>query len=185
MKDLKNYLIKFVGLPDGEHIFDFSIKNSFFGNFEHSIIKNANLEVQLIFEKRVNFLNLHFSVSGTFESICDICTDTFDCTLNGEDDIVVKIVAELPKSNSEPDVFYIKDSDMEINISGFIYELITVNIPIQVTHPKDETGEYTCNPEALKYLGIQDDASDEDDDSDEADQSINPIWKELQKLKKQ
>jgi hypothetical protein len=63
-----------------------------------------------------------------------------------------------------------------------LYEMLMLSIPIRTVHPTNEEGNYSCNPEILKYLEINDDIEVSDKETNE-DDNINPIWDELKKLK--
>ena len=54
MKQLKEFVIPFIGLKLGEHTFDFKITKTFFEYFEYEDFNNSdiNLEVLLIKKKK-------------------------------------------------------------------------------------------------------------------------------------
>ena len=70
-----------------------------------------------------------------------------------------------------------------INIATILYERLMLSIPLRKVHPIDEDGHYTCNADILRYL--ENETLEDTDEEDSDDESVNPIWKELQKLKKQ
>ncbi len=45
------FLIPFVGLKIGKHLFDFEVGNSFFESMEYSIIEQGNVKVTLELDK--------------------------------------------------------------------------------------------------------------------------------------
>jgi len=55
MKSLSPYLVKFSGLKEGVHLFDFEIGNKFFKNFDYYDFADANITTILELEKKTNF----------------------------------------------------------------------------------------------------------------------------------
>ena len=51
MKALKEYNIQFVGLKEGEHIFNYEIDNKFFDAFNYEEFESSNVNVTLHFVK--------------------------------------------------------------------------------------------------------------------------------------
>ena len=49
MKELKEFIIPFVGLKLGEHRFDFKISESFFEYFEYEDFNDVNVDVDILF----------------------------------------------------------------------------------------------------------------------------------------
>ncbi len=182
MKALRAYTINFASLADGIHTYDYQIDNKFLENFKESFVSTANVKVELTMNKMAHCLELSFELTGSVNTVCDICAEDFDLQLSGSEFIIVKIVVEPPSETDELNVVYIKDSEHAINVAQMIYEMLLLSMPMRKVHPSLDDEKPGCNPEVLKYL-----SSEEDDNADEADnneQSSNPIWDELKKLKK-
>jgi len=182
MKNLKGFNISFAGLAEGLHHFDYQIDNRFLEHFEESLVKEADAQVQLKLEKHLNWMDFNIQIKGTVRTPCDICNEDFDLAIEGEEDVVVKFVEVIPE-DEELGVVYLNHNEQVINIATILYERLMLSIPIRKTHPLDEDGNYTCDPEVLRYLGGEPEEATDEEGSDE--ESVNPIWKELQKLKKQ
>lgn len=181
MKNLKGFNISFAGLAEGVHYFDYQINNRFLVHFEESLVKSANVTAQIKLEKHLSWLDLHIQNTGTIEAICDICNEPFDLPIEGEEDVVVKFVEEVPE-DEELGVIYLNLNEQVINVATILYERLMLSIPMRTVHPLDEEGNYTCDPETLQYLNAE---TEDDVEEDSEEESVNPIWKELQKLKKQ
>ena len=54
MKSLSPYLIKFSGLKEGIHCFDYELGNKFFKNFDYHDFLDAKLLANLELEKKIN-----------------------------------------------------------------------------------------------------------------------------------
>ena len=71
LKSLRDFLIPFTGLKLGKHQFEFIINDTFFDEFEYSLVKKANLVCQVEMEKQETMLILNFQISGTIDASCD------------------------------------------------------------------------------------------------------------------
>jgi len=49
MKDLKEYNIQFVGLKEGNHLFEYTVDNKFFEAFNFNEYESSSIEIALIF----------------------------------------------------------------------------------------------------------------------------------------
>ena len=64
MDSLKNYDIDFVKLKFGQHSFDYEIDDSFFSVKDHSLVKQGNVNVHLLIDKKDRLMNFTFSIEG-------------------------------------------------------------------------------------------------------------------------
>jgi uncharacterized metal-binding protein YceD (DUF177 family) len=182
MKALKSFTINFVSFADGEHLFDYQINNKFLKHFEAALVQDGNIEVKLSLIKFLDSLELNFKIQGTVVTACDVCAETFDFPVEGSDQVVVKIVSEIPEIQDELNVVYIKEGTNSVNIAEMLYEMLMLSIPIRTVHPVNEEGNYLCNPDVLKYLKSDEDIEVSKKETND-DDNINPIWDELKKLK--
>ena len=181
MKKNKAYSINISSLSEGDHSFDYHIDNKFFEEFEKSLIKDGNISAKVMLSKYPNLLNLSMHVKGTIQTACDICAEDLDLEIEGEENLVVKFVEEIPETDN-PEVLYLSIDASFLNVAEMLYELITLSIPIRKVHPTDENNNYTCNPKALQYLTTNRSVKDQTESAEEST-SNNPMWDALQKLK--
>ena len=182
MKALKSFTINFASLADGEHLFDYQINNKFLKHFEAALVQEGDVDVKLSLTKFLDSLEFNFEIQGTVLTACDVCAEIFDFPIEGTDQVLVKIVHEIPEQEDEFNIIYLKEGTSSINIAEMLYELLMLSIPMRTVHPVDNDGNYTCDPAVLKYLESNEDTEASDEEANEGD-SINPIWDELKKLK--
>jgi uncharacterized metal-binding protein YceD (DUF177 family) len=158
-------------LADGEHSFEFSFDSSFFDLFEDSIVKKGNGRINVMLEKAPTMLSLTFLLKGEVELICDRSLDPFMFPIDKENLVRLKF-GDHQEEFSE-DLFLISTNTQKIDIGQFVYEFITLAIPMKKLHPryKDDTE----TDEMVFYSA---------DDADESSNDIDPRWNELKKLKK-
>ena len=80
-------------------------------------------------------------------------------------------ISQKVQKNDLPMSFVVPDSENEIEIAQYIYELILLSFPINFIHPDDEDGFSTCNEEMMQKL-----------ESHSEPEVIDPRWNELKKL---
>jgi len=175
MKKLKEFIIQFIGLKQGEHNFDYKIDNKFFNLFEYDEFSNVNLDIKVVLNKKETLLELHFIASGTVNINCDLTNEPFDQVIENDFNLVVKFGNEYNDENEE--ILILPHSEYEIDISQYIYELIVLSVPFKRIHPGVIDG--SLNSEILKKLEELSPKSLEDKTKNE---DIDPRWNTLKKL---
>lgn len=149
---LREYIIPFKGLKNGVHKYNFEIDRAFFAHFEMSKIKEAQLSVELIFDKRDTIMDLHFSCTGTFQAQCDRCLAEISLPLSFNDHLVVKV----SENEVDEEEFLIVDpKESHLDLSTDIYEMIHVHLPISNTRDCEATAFEGCDPAYQKFMSNQ------------------------------
>lgn len=176
MNPLKQFSIPFTGLKLGAHQFDYELDDTFFNAFEYSLIKSGNLKVNLELDKQETMLLLKFRVIGTLNLDCDKCLSEFAYPVNLYERQIVKFAEDELESDDE-EIISLSRKDSEIDISGPLYEMINVAVP----YIKNcEQADKECDQEMisrLEQLSI-------DKQAEENEQTSDPRWEALNKLKK-
>lgn len=175
MKELKEYIIPFVGLKVGEHHFDYQIDNTFFQNFEYDEFNAVDVKIDLKFEKKTTLLELYFSASGVVNVNCDITNEPYNQEVNDELKLVVKFGNEYNDENEE--ILIVSHGEYEISIAQYIYELVVLAVPAKRIHPGIEDG--TLQSDILSKL---EELSPGEDNKIKSSEDIDPRWNNLKKL---
>lgn len=175
MQTRKEYIIQFVGLSVGEHLFEFNISDSFFEDLDYSEIKQGNINVILKLLKQSSMMVLNFEISGTVRMNCDRCAAEFDLPINGNYKLIVKVGGN-DASGEDDDIITIAANEHELDLSQYLYEYITLSLPGKRVHPDDKKGKSTCDKEMLKKL---DHFITEEEKKEEND----PRWNDLKNIK--
>ena len=170
----REFEIAFVGLKPGIHVFEYSIDDKFFEDFQEQDFRDCNAQVKLILEKgSSSFMMLRFEMGGTVDVTCDRCNNNLPLQLFDEFTITVKMVEDPDIMNDQevdPDVYYISKGESHLDVKAWIYEFINLSIPMQKTCEYEAMDGPYCNPAARELLnGLKAD--------EEAKE--NPIWKDL------
>ena len=151
MKSLSPYLIKFSGLKEGIHLFNYEIGNKFFKNFDYYDFLDAKLFAKLELEKQSTLLNLKFSFNGEIEVQCDVSMESFDLKLQTEHAVVVKFKDDIISTDDK--VIFMPAGSHSIDVSHLIYESIILAVPPKKVHPGIENGSLKSEiVEKLKAL---------------------------------
>ena len=145
-------MIKFSGLKEGIHLFNYELGNKFFRNFDYYDFLDAKLFAKLELEKQSTLLNLKFSFSGEIEVQCDVSMESFNLDLETEHAVVVKFKDDIISSDDK--VIFMPAGSHSIDVSHLIYESIILAVPQKKVHPGIENGslksEIVEKLEALK-----------------------------------
>ena len=152
MKSLSPYLIKFSGLKEGTHLFNYELGNKFFKNFDYYDFLDAKLFAKLELEKQSTLLNLKFSFNGEIEVQCDVSMESFNLDLETEHAVVVKFKDDIISTDDK--VIFMPAGSHSIDVSHLIYESIILAVPQKKVQPGIENGslksEIVEKLEALK-----------------------------------
>jgi len=121
---------------------------------------------------------LKFEIGGTLEVTCDRCNNNLPLNLWDEFNITVKMVEEPELMNNQeedPDVYYISRGESHIDVAEWIYEFISLSLPMQKTCEYEKMDGPYCNKAALEMLKKM--------EVKETGKKDNPIWKGLEKFK--
>lgn len=173
MDGLIEYAIPVKGLGNGIHPFHFRIGKTFFEQFEDSPVRQANIELDLSFDKRTDMFVFTFQFEGTVKAECDRCLAAIDLPVSGQERLIVKFSFE--NEEEEADVIYVNPEIPKINVAHYIYEFIILAIPIIKVYNCEEDEQPPCNQEMLEYL-------EEKEISTPEEGTTNPIWEELKKF---
>jgi uncharacterized metal-binding protein YceD (DUF177 family) len=171
MDALVQFNIPVSGLKDGLHSYDFQLDSSFFECFEASTLKDGNLKVKVLFDKRPDLYVLSFNINGTVKTTCDRCLDEFNLPIEGNHDLMVKFDE---KVHEDADIVYILKGEKSFNIAKYVYEFIYLSMPMIKTH---DEAEEDCDEEIMQYLNQQ-------FEEEEKEPEENPLWNALKKFKK-
>jgi uncharacterized metal-binding protein YceD (DUF177 family) len=175
----KEYIIQFVALPLGKHEYEFEVRDKFFEGLELSEIKEGNIRIDLELLKQSSMMALEFKISGTVKVPCDICTEEFDLPIEGDYKLIVKVGGN-DNQEEDDDIITIAANEHQLDLAQYIYEYITLSLPIKRVHPLDKKGKSTCDPEMVKKVEsyLTDDPGEDDEEG-----GSDPRWDGLKGIK--
>ena len=155
MENRRKFDIAFVGLKPGVHEYNFEVDEKFFASYQQTDYNNCQASITLKLEKNTSFMMLKFEIGGSVNVICDRCGNTLPLDLWDEFNMVVKQVEnpeEMNESEEDPDIFYISRTESHLHLADWIYEFVSLSIPMQRMCNEAEMGGPQCNKEILAML---------------------------------
>jgi uncharacterized metal-binding protein YceD (DUF177 family) len=155
MGNRREFEIAFVGLKPGIHEYYYQVDEKFFANYKQTDFTNCQASIKLTLEKNTSFMMLKFEVGGSVNVVCDRCGNTLPMDLWDEFNMVVKQVEnpdEMNDSEEDPDIFYISRTESHLHVANWIYEFVSLSIPMQRMCDENEIGGPLCNKEILAML---------------------------------
>lgn len=156
-------------LAEGIHEFEFNFDSRFFDLFEDSIIEHGSGEVSVILEKTSSMILLTINIDGEIEMICDRSLDSFMYPVKESNEVRLKFGDHWEELDD--DLILIPSNAQKIDVGQFVYEFLTLAMPMKKLHPRYQGEE--------EFFVI-----DENDSETSSDEPVDPRWNELKKLKK-
>ena len=166
-RSLREFEIQIQRLDYSAHEFEFKINKDFFLLFENGQIEEGEGEAFLTLEKSETMMHLHFKIDVKVNSECDISLVQFEEKFHIEKNLIVKF-GEVAQEMSE-DVIVIDRTDPSFNVANFIFEYVTLQIPIKKIHPSLRGVD---RPE-VAYRDVEPNNKN----------TVDPRWEALKKLK--
>ena len=171
--------IAFVGLKPGIHEFTYQVDDSFFADAAEKGFANCTATIKLQLDKKSSFFLLKFEVGGIADVACDRCGNQLTKDLWDEFNMLVKMVdnpEEMNQQEEDPDVFYISKTESHIYLNDWIFEFVSLSVPVQKLCSEEELGGPKCNREVFEKSRAMQASEDAN--------NANAIWKGLEKFKK-
>lgn len=177
MRDLKEFTIPFVGLKVGEHHLDFIIDNTFFEHFEFDEFNNANINLDVLLDKKTTLLEFTLTYNGYVNVNCDVSNEPYDQEIEGKYHFVVKFGEAFNDENE--DLLILPHGSYEVNIQQYVYESLVLGLPTRRIHPGIEDGTLQSDIlDKLEELSPKANSESKKDTTEDTD----PRWDTLKKL---
>ena len=167
------FILKFAGLKDGKHKFEYQADNNFFQFYNYSEFNKANIKFNVDFIKKSTVLELPIKGEGFVNINCTLSNEPFDYNLKSQFKLIVKFGEYYDDSNDE--LLILPQGSHSINLDQFLYEMIVLSMPIRNVHPGIEDGSIKSDIlNRLKDFDI----------NKEKSSNFDPRWDKLKQLKK-
>ena len=165
------YSVNIIGLSNKAHTFDFTIGDEFFARYGTEILQGGDFEVKVVLDKHETFIDADFSIAGKARLICDRSLEPFERPVKIHRKIMFKY-GEEPNELSDEIVIITRDQ-ANLELGQFMYEFISLDIPMKKLHPRFEDEE---DDNATGKIVYKSESDNKEDDTD-------PRWEKLKKLK--
>ncbi len=175
MNNLKLFDIKFTGLNNGIHRFEYQIDQSFLEHFEFEESQKCDIEVNVEMKKSDQMLEFFIHSKGIINVPCDISNEMYDQAVERTQEFLIKFGEEY--NDERDDLIILPYNEHKYNIAQQIYENIILSIPMKRVHPdiisgkmKTKNTDYIINADDLEI------------DKKPKEEYIDPRWETLKKL---
>lgn len=190
MGKLSVYNIVLKDLQSKTSVFEYKLDNAFFEKIDDPEIRRGKVNAVVTVSKVGGAFELDFEVEGSVQVPCNRCLDDMEQPVSHKSKLTVKFGKEFAEDKNN--VVIVPETEGEINIAWFLFEFIALSVPIKHVHAPGK-----CNKGMMTKLrkhSVKDsddgdfefeaeDLPESDMESDAADESIDPRWDELRKLK--
>lgn len=169
---LKSFEINLARLENGTHHFQFELVPNFFETFENNLVEDGFGKASLIMDKSESMMALNFTIEVDVLLICDVSLESYRESLICQKKHIVKFSLTSEELSDEISTI---DMGMQIlNVSGYIYEFVSLEIPMKKVHPRLRGQERAD----LVYKDETPSLNDQ-----EQENKIDPRWEVLKKIK--
>jgi len=176
LKSLQQYHIPFTGLKPGKHHFEFEVDDTFFREFEYSLVKNGELKVELEMDKQETMLILNFYITGNIFLTCDLCLAGFPLRIESTERQIAKFSNDNNLEDDTEEIIVLSKNEHEIDVSKLIYEYINLAVPY-INRCEDEGNTKWCDGEMIEKLNSL------SEQKEEKNEPADPRWEALKKIK--
>ena len=172
---MKAFSVNIIGLSYKAHQFDYEFGSAFFEKYGKDLVSDGHFSANVVLDKHETFIEAEFKIKGEAKLICDRSLEPFDFPINIDSRIMFKYGEEEAELSDE--IIIISRDRVSLEVGQYMYEFISLAIPIKKLHPKFQ------------------DTEDEEDDSEgrliytseteakEEEKEVDPRWEILKKLK--
>lgn len=146
----KKYVLKFSGLKNGIHEFEYTIDKKLFEEFDCEEVLGANLSMKVNLDKSEKQLKLDFHIQGTLQVICDRCGDEMDLNMNFNRVLYVEFGQQFEEQ--DVDLYVIPFNESSLDLTPFVYEYVTLEKPMRCVHGETEGNTQFCNKKVIEIL---------------------------------
>lgn len=175
---MENFRVNIVGLSNKVHHFEYTFGDEFFKRFGENLISKGSFRADLAINKHETFLEVDFDIKGTARLICDRSLEEFDYPISIHRMVVFKYGDEDREITEE--IMLIHRDTVSLELGQFIYEFLALAVPMKKLHPRfEEENEESEQSDEENGKIIYSSAADEE----EKDETTDPRWDKLKKLK--
>lgn len=180
------YNVPLKSLAEGTHKFEYILDDQYFkliGDAD-SDIKRGKVNVEVTVKRTSSMFEFSFILNGEVHVPCDRCLDEMVMETVSNSRLIVKFGREYSEESDE--VVVIPEDEGEINIAWFLYEFITLSLPMKKVHPPGKCNR-VMSSKLNKHKAVStDEVGDEDSDTSEDDviddAPTDPRWDALKGL---
>ncbi|MDB5240394.1 MAG: hypothetical protein JWP57_1019 [Spirosoma sp.] len=180
MNALRAYDINIVGLENKRYEYDFESGDAFFAALDQELIHKGNVQTHIVLDKSETMIRLDFHIAGTVEQICDRSLDEYDELVQTRQMLLLKFGDHNEELSDEIEL--IERNTATINVARYIFEFISLSLPMKRLHPRFRDEDEQDNDESNGKLIYSSGTATDSEDDDQPAPVTDPRWDMLRKL---
>ena len=173
---IDQFRVRISGIELGMHCFSISCTKEFFVSAGIESIQDGNVDLRVEMKKSEKMIDFKCHFEGEVVAECDRCLAPVNLPLSFDERLVVKLVSEKSlEEERDDDVWIIDENTYEIDLFHFVYESISLAIPMRIVHEDDADGNSTCDPDVVSKLNIL--------STEKENNETDPRWDALKNIK--
>ena len=169
---LKSFEINLTRLENSIHHFQFELVPEFFKTFENNLVKEGSGSASLVMDKSEAMITLNFMIKINILLTCDISLESYRESITCEKKHIVKF--GLTNKELSDEISVIDMGTQALDISSYIYEFVSLEIPMKKIHPR-------LRDQERAELAYEDKTPSSNEE--EQDDTVDPRWEVLKKIK--
>ncbi len=169
-----DFKVNIIGLSQKAHRFDYAFGDDFFSLYSAALLERGQFEAEVILDKRETLIEAHFGIRGNAKLVCDRSLEPFDFPMDIQRKILFKYGEEEKELSDE--IMLITREQATLDLGQYLFEFITVNLPMKRLHPRFRDEESIEDDIRLVYSSPADGGEEKEDEPD-------PRWEKLKNLK--
>lgn len=171
---MKAFSVNIIGLSNKAHQFDYEFGSAFFEKYGKDLVSDGHFSASVVLDKHETFIEAEFKIKGEAKLICDRSLEPFDFPINIDSRIMFKYGEEEAELSDE--IMIISRDRVSLEVGQYLYEFISLSIPIKKIHPKFQDTEEEEEGEGRLIYTSETEVKEEE-------KEVDPRWEILKKLK--
>ena len=172
---MKAFSVNIIGLSYKAHQFEYEFGSAFFEKYGKDMVSDGHFSASVVLDKHETFIEAEFKIKGEAKLICDRSLEPFDFPVDIDSRIMFKYGEEEAELSDE--IIIISRDRVSLELGQYMYEFISLSIPIKKVHPKFQDGEDDEDDNEGKLIYTS------ETESSEEEKEVDPRWEILKKLK--
>ena len=158
------YNIPLKSSTEQRKVYEYTLDNDYFAlvSDDDSEVKRGNVSLSLEVKREALSFEFNFKLQGTVFVPCSRCLDDMPIEVETENRLVVKFGKEYSEESDE--IVIIPDSEEDINIAWFVYEFISLSVPIKHVHLPGKCNKFMSS-KLDKHKAVDTNEMDDDDET--------------------
>ncbi len=173
---MKDCIVNIIGLSQKIHHFDFILKEEFWLVHQNQLFSKGDFKAKVTLDKHETFIEALFTIKGSAELICDRSLESFDFRIDSDEKIIFKYGEEEGELSEE--IVVITRDRVNLDIGQYLFEFITLAIPMKKLHPRFSEQEEEEDESEGKLVYTSTSLKEEKD----SEEPMDPRWEQLKKV---